>query len=305
MPSWPTTPARARRTSSPASRPAGFQTPPSASLTATIRQPRRARAAAAWLPTLPKPWIATRAPAQRHPDRARGLTGDHRHALARRLHPADGPAELHRLARDDRRRVAVEPPVLVHQPRHLGRTRAHVGRHDVAHRAEHLLQPVHHGPGGALELGRREAPGVEVEPALGAAEGQARQRRLPGHPGRERAHAVQVDRRVVAQAPLVGPAGAVVLHAIGREQTETPVVQAEGHLRRDLAVGAAQHEPEVVVEAERVGGLAEGGRDGLELGGVGGAGGGQGISPGRAGRAILTDARRRAGTIDPWTRSPR
>ena len=221
MPSWPTTPARARRTSSPASRPAGFQTPPSASLTATIRQPRRARAAAAWLPTLPKPWIATRAPAQRHPDRARGLAGDHRHALARRLHPADGPAELHRLARDDRRRVAVEPPVLVHQPRHLGGTRAHVGRHDVAHRAEHLLQPVHHGPGGALELGRREAPGVEVEPALGAAEGQARQRRLPGHPGRERAHAVQVNRRVVAQAPLVGPAGAVVLHAIGREQTET------------------------------------------------------------------------------------
>ena len=62
IPSWPTTPARARRTSSPASRPAGFQTPPSASLTATIRQPRRARAAAAWLPTLPKPWIATRAP---------------------------------------------------------------------------------------------------------------------------------------------------------------------------------------------------------------------------------------------------
>ena len=53
------------------------------------------------------------------------------------------------------------------------------------------------------------------------------------------------------------------------------------------------------------GGLAEGCRDGLELGGVGGAGGGQGISPGRAGRAILTDARRRAGTIDPWTRSPR
>ena len=75
-----------------------------------------------------------------------------------------------------------------------------------------------------------------------------------------------------------------MLDAVAGEQAEPAVVQAERHLRRDLAVGAAEDEAEVVLEAERVGGLAEGGRDGLELGGVGGAGGGQGIFPGRAGR---------------------
>ena len=61
-----------------------------------------------------------------------------------------------------------------------------------------------------------------------------------------------------------------MLHPVGREQTQTAVVQAERHLGRDLAVRAAQHDPEVVRREPSLGGLVVGGGDGLELGGVGG-----------------------------------
>jgi hypothetical protein len=91
---------------------------------------------------------------------------------------------------------------------------------------------------------------LEVEAALGAAEGQPREGGLPSHPGREGPHPVEVAPRVVSQSAL-------------------------------------------------------GGRDGLELGGVGCDGGAHGVSGDVQDCAILTDDRLRPDTIAPWTRSPR
>ena len=163
----------------------GFQTPPEASLTATIRQPRRARAAA-WLPTLPKPWMATRAPAGA--SRSRPRPRARRSPRPRRSpHPAwclpsstglpvtiagvwPGGARTRPSARPSR-----PDPVPM-----SGAMMSRIGPSTFSSRSIT-------GRGGALELGRREALRVEVEAALGAAEGQAGERRLPGHPGRPRA----------------------------------------------------------------------------------------------------------------------
>ncbi len=200
-------PARARRTSSPTSRPAGFRTAPRASPTATTRQPSRARAAAAWLPTFPKPWIATRAPRSGRP-----ITP----ATSRVTTATPSP-------------VASTRPAV--PPRSSGLPVTIAGVWPCRRPYSSMSQAISAGPlpmSGAMmsrigpstfsrrsitaRVARCRSAGerdlrVDVEPALGAAEGQPRQGRLPGHAGRERAHAVEVDVRVVAQAALVRARG--------------------------------------------------------------------------------------------------
>jgi hypothetical protein len=110
---------------------------------------------------------------------------------------------------------------------HLGGTGPHVRGHDVAHRAQHLLEAVHEGARGALALAGRQFLGIEVDAALGPAEGQVDQGGLPGHPRRERPDAVQIDVGVVPRAALVGAAGAVVLHAVGGQDAQAAIVHAD------------------------------------------------------------------------------
>ena len=69
-----------------------------------------------------------------------------------------------------------------------------------------------------------------VDAALRAAVGDAHDRGLPGHQHRQRAHLVEVDVGVVAQAALVRAAGAVVLHAVTLEDVDLAVREAHGDL---------------------------------------------------------------------------
>ena len=164
---------------------------------------------AAHEPTLPKPWTTTRVSDGREPERRRGLAeAEHDAAPGRRLAP-ERSAERDRLAGDDRRRVAVELAVLVHHPGHHLGVRVDVGRGDVARRPEHLLDLVDERPRDALRARRRlSCVRVAVDAALRAAERDADDRGLPRHERGERAHLVEVDLRVVADAALVRPARA-------------------------------------------------------------------------------------------------
>ena len=79
-----------------------------------------------------------------------------------------------------------------------------------------------------LQLVGLELVAGAVDAALRAAVGDVDDRRLPGHQHRQRAHLVEVDVGVVAQAALVGAAGAVVLHAVALEDVDLPSASLTG-----------------------------------------------------------------------------
>ena len=92
-----------------------------------------------------------------------------------------------------------------------------------------------------------------VDAALGAAERDPGDRRLPGHQRGQRAHLVDVDLRVEADPALVGAAGAVVLDPVAGEDVRLAVRQLDRDLDGDLAIGGPEDDPEVVGEPEVVG----------------------------------------------------
>jgi hypothetical protein len=142
--------------------------------------------------------------------------------------------------------VAVQLPVLVHQPGHGLRVRPDVRGGDVAGWAEYLLDPVHERAGDLLQLGLREVPGGRVDASLGAAVWDPHDGRLPGHELGQRANLVEVDLGVVADAALVRTARAVVLHAVAREDVDLAVSERHRHLHLNLAVRRTQHRGDVV-----------------------------------------------------------
>ena len=164
-----------------------------------------------------------------------------------------------------RGRMAVELSVLVHHPRHHLGVGVDVRRGDVAGRAEDLLDLVHERAGDLLELGLGELGGVAVDAALGAAEGHVRDGGLPGHERGEGADLVDVDLGVVADAALVGAAGAVVLDAVAGEDVDLAVGALDGDLDGDLAVGGPEDDADVVGKLQVVGRLVEVVADDVEV----------------------------------------
>ena len=193
----------------------------------------------------------------------RGLPEHEHHAAARGRLPPVGALERDRLAGHARGRVSVQLAVLVHEPGHHLGVGAHVGSRDVPRRSEHLLDLVHERARDRLELALLELVRIHVDPALGAPVGDAGDRGLPGHQGGERAHLVEVDLGVEADASLVGAARAVVLDAVAGEDVDLPVAELDGHLNLHLAVGRAEHRRDVVAEPEPVRGPVEPVRDDL------------------------------------------
>src|SRR3954452_14022484 len=85
------------------------------------------------------------------------------------------------LAGDERGRVTVQLPVLVHEPGHRLRVGADVRRRDVARRPDYLLDLVHERARHRLQLVALTSAGVDVDATLGAAVGDAHDRGFPGH----------------------------------------------------------------------------------------------------------------------------
>ena len=143
------------------------------------------------------------------------------------------------------------------------------GAGNVAGRAEDLLDLVHERPRDRLDLGALELVGGAVDAALGAAEGDAGHRGLPGHQRSEGAHLVDVDLGVEADAALVGAAGAVVLDPVARVDVDLAVGLLDRDLDGDLAVRGPEDDAEVVGELQAVGREVEVVADDLEVGHLG------------------------------------
>jgi hypothetical protein len=94
-------------------------------------------------------------------------------------------------------------------------------------------------------------PGALIPP-FRAAERHADDRGLPRHQGGEGADLVEIDVGVVADATLVGTAGAVVLDAVAGVDVDPPVGPAHRDLHLHLAVGGEHDGADVVVESEPV-----------------------------------------------------
>ena len=243
------------------SRPPARCTAPFSSLTASTRAPASAYIVAAGPPTLPKPWTATRTSCSSRPGLVQGGAGRVHDAAGRGRRAAERAADLQGLAGDHRRdRVAAVDRVGVHHPGHRALVGADVRRHDVVLRADHRHDLAGVAPGDALELGRGVAARVDRDAALRPAVGQLDHGALPGHPHRQGADLVDVDRRVVPQAALAGSARDVVLHAVPVEQLGGAVVAPQRDRDVDLAARCGQHRvhPGVVAEpADRAVELAE------------------------------------------------
>ena len=196
----------------------------------------------------------------------RGRLAEHVDAAApgRRL-AAERALEGDRLAGADRRRVAVELAVLVHEPGHRLRVRVHVRCRDVAGRAEDLLDLVHERARDLLQLRLLELLGRAVDAALGASERDPGDGRLPGHQRGQRADLVDVDLGVEADAALVRAAGAVVLDPVAGEDVGLAVGELDGDLDRDLAVRGPEHDPQVVRQLQVVRGDLEVVADDVEV----------------------------------------
>ena len=108
-----------------------------------------------------------------------------------------------------------------------------------------------------LQLVLGQLDGVDVDAALGAAEGDACDGRLPGHHRGQRADLVVVDLGVEAHPALVGAAGAVVLDPVAVEDVHLAVGELDRDLHRDLAIRLPEDLPRVLLEAEPVPGLVE------------------------------------------------
>ena len=148
--------------------------------------------------------------------------------------------------------------------------------------------------------------GSTFTPPLAPPKGMLDDRRLPGHQLGERAHLVEVDLGVEADAALVGPARAVVLHAVAGEDVDLPVGELDRDLHLDLAVGGAQHGGDVVAQAQPLGGQAEPVRDDLVVRDLGAAGsrGVLGLLRGLVGLAVSRTGVRPGVTLlrDAWLR---
>jgi hypothetical protein len=155
------------------------------------------------------------------------------------------------------RAEAVVLGVLVHDPGHFLRARAHVGRGDVAVGPDDVVQFVDKLAGDPLEFAPAERERIDGDASFGAAVGQIDHGRFPGHQRCQRAHFVEIDLRMKPQPPLHRPPRIVVLHAVADERSQLAVVHLDRDLDLHLALGHQQQAAHIVAEVHVIGGPIE------------------------------------------------
>ncbi len=140
--------------------------------------------------------------------------------------------------------------VLVEDPRHDLPVRVHVGRGDVLGGADEVVDAVDELARHALALSVAERVGFHRDAALGAAEGDARDGRLPGHQRGQRGDLCGVHMMVIAEATLERAARVVVLDAEADEGAHRAVVHPHVQLDADLPMRRLQLRRDVLPELE-------------------------------------------------------
>ena len=129
--------------------------------------------------------------------------------------------------------------VRVHHPGHDLAVGVHVGRGDVALRADDDADLAGVAARHALELLHRQLLRIAADAALGAAVGQVHRGALDRHPGRQRHHLLERHVGVVAHAALARAARQVVLDPVALEVGDAAVVHLDRHVDDQRALRAA------------------------------------------------------------------
>ena len=133
--------------------------------------------------------------------------------------------------------------VRVHHPGHDLAVGVHVGRRDVALRADDDADLAGVAARHALELLQREQLRVDADAALGAAVRQVHGRALDRHPGRQRHHFLERHVGVVAHAALARAARQVVLDAKALEVGDACRRPSRSARRRSARASGASASP--------------------------------------------------------------
>ncbi len=108
-----------------------------------------------------------------------------------------------------------------------------------------------------LHLGAGAFRRIELNPALCAAKGNVGQGSLPGHPGGQCAHLLNVHRRVEAQPTLVRAQGVVMLYPVPGEHLDPAVVHLDREIHYYLVGGFSQDPTNAGIKIHQVGRLVE------------------------------------------------
>jgi hypothetical protein len=199
----------------------------------------------------------------RRASRGEHLLQEEHRSVAGGLGAHEGPTPVGALPGDDTRLVAIGDPLVLPEEEpdlpapHADVTRGHVGvlphvAIQLGHEA--LTEPHDLAVGAPL--------GVEVAPALAAADGHAGERVLEDLLEPEELDDAQVHRRVEPQAPLVRTEGAVELHAHPPVDLHLAPIVLPGHAEDDLALRFADSLDDLVFG--ELGVLGNGGTDALQ-----------------------------------------
>ena len=162
------------------------------------------------------------------------------------------------LAGDDGRgALAVDLGVLVHHPAHDHGVGVDVGRGDVGVGPDEVAEGADEAAAEPLQLHGRELLGVDDDPALAPAEGDADHRALEGHPEGQGLDLADADVGVVADAALGRAPRVVVAHPVGLEGAQAAVVEAHRHRHLEDGLGVAQPLQDLAVDVAELGRLVE------------------------------------------------
>ncbi|MPM51554.1 hypothetical protein SDC9_98303 [bioreactor metagenome] len=163
------------------------------------------------------------------------------HAAAGGFHAAQRAAQVHGLAGDHAGGGGTGVHgVGVHHPGHDLAVGVHVRRGDVLGGADHHADLAGVATRQAFQLRHGELARVHADTALGAAVGHVDRRVLHRHPGRQGHHFRQRHVLVEAHAALAGAATQVVLHAVALEVGDGAVIELDGHIHDQDALGALE-----------------------------------------------------------------
>ena len=158
-------------------------------------------------------------------------------AVARRFGAQRAAAPVASLAGERSRKFVAQALVLSEHEAYLTAADADVACRDVGVLSDVALQFGHERLAEFHHLVVRAPLGVEIRAALAAAHRQRREAVLEGLFEGEELQDRQVDRRVEADAALVGADGAVHLHAVAAVDLDLAFVIEPGHTENDDALG--------------------------------------------------------------------
>ena len=104
-----------------------------------------------------------------------------------------------------------------------------------------------------LDFARRVLERIELDAALGAAQRETDDGALPGHPCRERAHFLDIDVGVEAEAALERAEDVVVLDAVAGEHFHTAIIELDREVDDDLVGGFGENAPDRRIQRHHVG----------------------------------------------------